>query len=82
MKIFKNIKAFFRAMVFDFNLRHCRREADRLRALTGQKHLVIVLNRQPVVVSKQNVKNLIRDGFYRKRVKPADIENRAIYRTL
>lgn len=82
MKLFKNIRAFFRAVVFDFRLSHCRREANRLRALTGQKHLVIVLNRRPVVISKQNVKNLVRDGFYRKGVTPADIESRAIYRTL
>lgn len=82
MKLFKNIRAFFRAVVFDFRLSHCRREADRLRALSGKKHLVIVLNRRPVVISKQNIKDLIRDGFYRKGVTAADIEARAIYRTV
>lgn len=82
MKLFKNIRAFFRAVVFDFRLSHCRREAERLRALSGKKHLVIVLNRRPVVISKQNIKNLIRDGFYRKGVTAADIEARAIYRTV
>ncbi len=82
MKLFKNIRAFFRAVVFDFRLSHCRREADRLRALTGKKHLVIVMNRRPVVISKQNIKNLVRDGFYRRGVSAADIEAKAIYRTL
>ena len=52
MKLFKNIKTYFRAVVFDCRLRHCRREADRRRAVSGQKHLVINLNGRPVVVSK------------------------------
>lgn len=82
MKLFKNIRAFSRALVFDFRLGHCRREADRLRALTGKKHLVIVLNRRPVVISKQSVKELVRDGFYRRGVSASDIEARAIYRTV
>ncbi len=82
MSIFKNIKAYFRAVVFDCSLRHCRREADRRRALSGQKHLVIVLDRRPVVVSKQLIKRLVRDGVYRRGVTAADIEAKAIYRTV
>lgn len=82
MSIFKNIKAYFRAVIFDCRLRHCRREADRRRALSGQKQLVIVLNRRPLVVSKQHIKNLVREGMYRRGVTAADIEAKAIYRTL
>lgn len=82
MSIFKNIKAWFRAVVFDCRLRHCRREADRRRALSGQKQLVIVLNRRPVVVSKQHVRQLVREGMYRRGVTAADIEAKAIYRTV
>ena len=82
MKIFKNIRAYFRAVVFDFRLGHCRREADRLRAITGKKYLVIVMDRRPVVISKQDIKDLIRDGFYRRGVTAADIEAKAIYRTV
>lgn len=82
MKIFKNIRAYFRAVVFDFRLGHCRREADRLRAVSGKKYLVIVMNRRPVVISKQDIKNLIRDGFYRRGVTAADIEAKAIYCTV
>lgn len=82
MSIFKNIKAYFRAVIFDCRLRHCRREADRRRALSGQKQLVIVLNRRPVVVSKQHIKKLVREGMYRRGVTAADIEAKAIYRTL
>lgn len=82
MSIFKNIKAWFRAVIFDCRLRHCRREADRRRALSGQKQLVIVLNRRPVVVSKQHIKQLVREGMYRRGVTAADIEAKAIYRTL
>ena len=82
MSIFKNIKAWFRAVIFDCRLRHCRREADRRRALSGQKQLVIVLNRRPVVVSKQRIKKLVREGMYRRGVTAADIEAKAIYRTI
>lgn len=82
MSIFKNIKAYFRAVIFDCRLRHCRREADRRRALSGQKQLVIDLNRRPIVVSKQHIKKLVREGMYRRGVTAADIEAKAIYRTL
>lgn len=82
MSIFKNIKAWFRAVIFDCRLRHCRREADRRHVLSGQKQLVIVLNRRPLVVSKQHIKKLVREGMYRRGVTAADIEAKAIYRTL
>ena len=73
---------FFKALVFDFRLRHCRREANRRRALSGQKQLVITLNRRPMVVSKQHIKSLVREGMYRKGVTAADIEKAAIYVTV
>lgn len=82
MSIFKSIKTYFRAVVFDCRLRHCRREADRRRAVSRQKHLVINLDGRPVVVSKQHVKRLVREGVYRKGITAADIEAKAIYRTV
>lgn len=82
MKFFQNLCAYCRALVFDFRFRHCRREADRRRALSGKKQLVIVLNRRPMVVSKQHIKKLVREGMYRKGVTAADIEAKAIYRTV
>lgn len=82
MKFFQNLKTYFKAVVFDCRLRHCRREADRRRALSGQKQLVIVLNRRPVVISKQHIKQLVREGMYRRGVTAADIEAKAIYRTV
>ncbi len=72
---------FFKALIFDFRLRHCRREADRRRALSGRKQLVITLNRRPMVVSKQHIKSLVREGVYRKGVTAAEIEKAAIYVT-
>lgn len=82
MSIFKNIKTWFRAVIFECRLRHCRREADRRRAISGQKQLVIVLNRRPVVVSKQHVRQLVREGMYRRGVTAADVEAKAIYRSI
>ncbi len=73
---------FLKALIFDFRLRHCRREADRRRSLSGQKQLVITLDRRPVVVSKQHIKRLVREGVYRKGVTAADIEKAAIYSTI
>lgn len=72
---------FFKAIIFDWRLKHARRRADRLHALYGRKFLVITLRRRPVVVSKQQIKTLIADGVFRKGIKPADIEAKAIYRT-
>lgn len=82
MKFFQNLKNYFRAVIFDCRLRHCRREADRRRALSGQKQLVIVLNRRPIVVSKRHIKKLVREGMYRRGETAADIEAKAIYRTI
>jgi len=82
MSIFKNIKTWFRAVIFECRLRHCRREAYRRRAISGQKQLVIVLNRRPVVVSKQHVRRLVREGMYRRGVTAADVEAKAIYRSI
>lgn len=82
MKFFENIRNYFRALVFESRLKHCRREADRRRAISGQKQLVITLDRRPVVVSKQHIKQLVREGMYKKGVTAADIERRAIYVTL
>lgn len=82
MKFFQNLKNYFRAVIFDCRLRHCRHEAERRRALSGQKQLVIVLNRRPIVISKQYIKKLVREGMYRRGVTAADIEAKAIYRTI
>ena len=73
---------FFKALIFDFRLRHCRREANRRRALTGKKYLVITLNGRPLVISKQRVRQLIHEGVYKKGVTAADIEALAIYKTV
>lgn len=81
MKLFQNIRAYFRALVFDFRFAAARREANRRAALSGRKHLVIVLNSRPVVVSKQRIKALVKSGEFKKGVTPADIEAKAIYRT-
>lgn len=76
------MRKYFKALIFDFRLRHARREADRRHALSGHKQLVVVLNGRPEVVSKQHIKNLVREGLYRRSVSAADIERAAIYSTL
>lgn len=79
MSFFNHLREYFRALIFERRLRACRTIADRRRAISGQKQLVIVFNRRPEVISKQQVKRLIRDGVYKKGVSAADIERRAIY---
>ena len=82
MKLYHNLKNYLRAVIFYCSLRHSRREAEPRRALSGQKQLVIVLNRRPIVISKQYIKKLVREGMYRRGVTAADIEAKAIYRTI
>lgn len=82
MRLIKNIQSYFRALLFDFRFSHCRREADHRRATSGLKHLVIVVDRRPVVVSKPQLKQFVRDGMFRKDVTTANIEAKAIYRTI
>lgn len=82
MTFFQNLRTYFRAVIFDCRLRHCRREADHRRGISGQKQLVIVLNRRPMVVSKQHIKELVHEGIYRKGITATDIEDKAIYRTV
>jgi hypothetical protein len=58
-----------------------RAEADRLAVVTGKKQLVIILRGRPAVISKQNIKLMVRQHRFNKGVTAADIEKIAIYKT-
>lgn len=81
MSIFKSIRDYCRALVFDFRLAAARRKANRRAALSGRKHLVVIFDRRPIVISKQRVKALVKAGEFKKGVTAADIEAKAVYRT-
>lgn len=76
------MKKYFKSLLFDIRFRIARREANRLRAVTGCKHLVICFDGRPLVTSKRRIKELVADGYFRKGVRAADIERNAIYSTI
>lgn len=79
--MFKFFRDYTRARIFHFRLAHARREADRRRAISGLKQFILCISGRPHVVSKQHIKQLIRDGHFAHGVKAADVEARAIYVT-
>lgn len=70
-----------KALVFSIRLKQEKREADYRRGLTGQKMLVLCVAGRPLCVSKQRVKQLIKEGYYKKGTTPEDVEKLAIYKT-
>lgn len=65
---------------FAWKFKRAVRKADKLSALFGMKYLVINLNGLKVV-SKQNIRRLVRQHRFKKGVTVADIEARALYIT-
>ncbi len=64
--------------------KRCRRaikEADRRLVQTGKKQLVLMYDGKPMVISKQQVKAKIRQGFFHKGFTPEKAESLAIYKT-
>ncbi len=57
------------------------RHADKQAVVTGKKQLVIMYGSKPLVVSKQHLKKLIREGVFVKGFTPEKAEALAIYKT-
>lgn len=65
--------------------KRCRRaiaEADRRKLMTRKKQLVLVWAGRPVVISKEDLKEQIRAGRFRRGFNVAKAESLAIYKTL
>lgn len=62
----------------------CKRainRADRNALMTGKKQLVLMYDGKPIVVSKQHLKKIIREGAFAKGFTPEKAEALAIYKT-
>lgn len=60
------VKKYFKALVFDWRLKHAKRKAQKDANLYGKKFLVLVFGGKPVVVSMQGIKTLIRQHRFSK----------------
>lgn len=60
------VKKYFKALVFDWQLKRAKRKAQKDATLYGKKFLVLVFGGKPVVVSMQGIKTLIRKHRFAK----------------
>lgn len=74
------VKFFNRLMLYTRCKRAIKR-ADKQAVITGKKQLVIMYGSKPLVVSKQHLKKLIREGTFVKGFTPEKAEALAIYKT-
>lgn len=68
-------------IIFAWKYKRAVREAKKLSALFGMKYYVLSMGGRFKVVPKQNIRYLVRTHRFRKGVKIADIEKRALYVT-
>lgn len=66
---------------FAWKYKRAVRKADKLSALFKMKYYVLNMGGRLKVVPKQNIRHLVRTHRFRKGVKVADIEKRALYVT-
>ena len=66
---------------FAWKYKRAVRKADKLSALFKMKYYVLSMGGRLKVVPKQNIRHLVRTHRFRKGVKVADIEKRALYVT-
>lgn len=69
-------------LIFNFRIKRAILRADRNKAETGKKQLVMLYNGKPIVVSKQHLKKCIAAGSYQKGFTVAIAEKMALYQTL
>lgn len=68
-------------IIWGWRCKRAVRKADRLSKLFGMKYLVVYMNGSLKVVPKRTIRELVAKHRFRKGVKVADIERRAIYST-
>lgn len=79
VNIFKKWSKAYRSAVLYIRCKRAIRKADRLTLTTGKKYLVLISGGRPVVISKQRIKALIKEGGFVKGFTPAKAEEIAIY---
>ncbi len=68
-------------IIWGWRCKRAVRKADKLSKLFGMKYLVVYMNGSLKVVPKRTIRELMAKHRFRKGVKMADIERRAIYIT-
>lgn len=71
----------FKSFVLYVRCKRAIKEADRRLATTGKKQLVLMYGGRPLVISKQQLRAKIRDGYFCKGFTPEKAESLAIYKT-
>lgn len=71
----------FKRMIFAHRLGKAIKEADRRKAQTGKKQFVINVCGRPLCVSKEHIRRLMAQGFYKEGVNVSDIAAAALYKT-
>ncbi len=68
-------------IIWGWRCKRAVRKADKLSKLFGMKYLVVYMNGSLKVVPKRTIRELVAKHRFRRGVKMADIERRAIYIT-
>lgn len=68
----------FHKLIFSWELRRAVKRARRLADQTRRKHLVIIYGGKPVCISKQRLRQMVHQHYFRHGVTAAMIEERAV----
>ena len=58
------------------------KKANKLRRQHGMKYQVYVVKGKPRAIAKQNLTRLVKNHYFGKGIKMADIEKRCLYSTI
>jgi hypothetical protein len=81
VKLFQKIVKAYKSYVLYRRCKRAIKRADRQAVTTGKKQLVIMYGGKPLVVSKQHLKQKIKEGAFCKGFTPEKAESLAIYKT-
>ena len=76
------MKKIIKELIFGFRFKRAVKKADRFHHITHRKYMVLVINHQLEVLSKQELKKFVANGIFRKGTTVQDIEQKALYVTL
>lgn len=71
---------FIKKVIFSYRLGREIKKADRRKAATGKKQFVINVCGKPMCVSKEHIRKLVAQGYYKEGVTVADIAAKALYK--
>lgn len=78
----KNLIKRISKLVLKIRVDNAIKKANAMQAKTKMKHLVIMFNKKPIVISKQQINKLVKLRKFKKGTTVQDIEKQAIYITL